>query len=309
MAQFGVLVTWREVTGTEPTLKLLQDRLAQFRLEPVLVAFSRFAAVLQTWLNEPSFRVAERYARQFLPNYYPAIRKICEEEGAHGIFARISILFVLKTACSVCSDEGRDIRTPADVEQLLSACLLANDLLLERLPTRQDTQLEKAANLLPFTNYVPQDTYPTDLARNLLLIEDLAPQLFGRPDYIDLTEAFRNATGLTPRQFCELTLATSTRFITNVDAQLQNPDTAFLLTPTFFQHSAVPNADVATFLARLHTTVNALREEAGRDSGLGSDFLLFQRRPLVEITGPLYLNYAQHKHSGRRPGSVDCRRG
>jgi hypothetical protein len=64
----------------------------------------------------------------------------------------------------VCQDGGRHVENAADVEQFLSCCLLANDLLLGRLPTRRDTTMEKAVNLLPFTNYVPQNTYPTDLS-------------------------------------------------------------------------------------------------------------------------------------------------
>jgi hypothetical protein len=255
----------------------------------VLVGFSRLAAALQTWQNEPSFATDHRFARQFLPTYYPAIKRLYDSGTQRVTFTRISILFVLKHACAVCPDDGRDVRTPQDIEQLLSCCLLANDLLLGRLPTPKDTPLEKAANLLPFSNYVPQDTYPTDLARNLLLLEDIAPQLAARPDYIDLAEAFRNATGLTPRQFCELTLATSSKFITNVDAQLQNPNTALLLTSAFYQHTAIPAADINAFLARLHISMGALRAEARRPATLGSDFLLFQRRPLIEISGPAYV--------------------
>jgi hypothetical protein len=289
MSQFGVLVTWRDVASTAPTLALLEERLAPFRLEAVLAGFSRLAAALQTWQNEPSFATDQHFARQFLPTYYPAIKRLCEADRNRVTFTRIGILFVLKHACAVCRDDGREVRTPEDVEQLLSSCLLANDLMLGRSSTPNDSPLDKAASLLPFSNYVPQDTYPTDLVRNLLLFEEIAPQLAGSRDYIDLTVAFRNATGLTTRQFCELTLATSSKFITNVDTQLQNPNTAVLLSPSFYQHTAIPTADVTAFLARLHTTLNELRDEARRPATLGSDFLLFQRHPLVEITGPAYM--------------------
>jgi hypothetical protein len=85
MSQFGVLVTWREVVGTEPTLPLLLERLAPFRLEAVLVGFSRLAAALQTWQNEPSFVTDQQFARQFLPTYYPAIRQLYEADDRSGV--------------------------------------------------------------------------------------------------------------------------------------------------------------------------------------------------------------------------------
>jgi hypothetical protein len=289
MAQLGVLITWREVTGTEPTQDLLHQRLAPFRLEAVLVGFSRLAATLKTWQNAPSFDVDRRLAHQFLPRYRGALSQIYDRGGNRVVFARISILFVLKQACSVCADQGRDVQAPDDIEQLLSCCLIGNDLVLARLPGAGDTAIERATSLLPFTNYVPNNTYPTDLARNLLLIEEIGPQLAARADYIDLGDAFRTATGLTARQFCELTLATSVKFITHVDAQLQAPNTAFLLTRAFYEQSAIPARDVTAFLNQLSTAPRALRDEARRPATLGSDFLLFQRRPLIEIADQAYV--------------------
>jgi hypothetical protein len=286
MAQIGVLVTWREVTGTEPSTAQLQERLRPFQLEAVLIGFSRLAAVLETWKNEPSFATDQAFARQYLPSYYPAIRRLYETSTHRVTFTRIGILFVLKHACAVCQDDGRLVQTQADVETLLSCCLLANDLLLGRLPTRQDTAMEKAANLLPFTNYVPQDSYPTDLARNLVIVERIAPTLTERADYVDLAALFAEVTGVLPRRFCELTLATCTKFITNINQQLQDPTTALLLTPTFYEHIAISAEEVTAFLARLRTTPAELRAAVAQQAGPGSDFLLFQRRPLIAINGP-----------------------
>jgi hypothetical protein len=164
MSQFGVLVTWREVTDTEPTMALLHERIPPFRLEAVIVGLARVAAVLETWVNAPSFSTDQSLAKEFLPTYYPRIKAIYDTQPNRVTFTRISLLFVLKQAASACQDGGRHVENAADVEQLLSCCLLANDLLLGRLPTRRDTTMEKAVNLLPFTNYVPQNTYPTDPA-------------------------------------------------------------------------------------------------------------------------------------------------
>jgi len=289
MAQVGVLVTWREVTGTVASMELVQERLAPFRLRAVLLGLARLAAVLKTWQNEPNFDVDRLLAQRFLATYYPAIRRICEAAPNRVTFTRLNLLFVAKQACAICELEGQEIQSGQDVEAVFSCCLLANDLLLGRSPDSMDTNLDKATNLLPFANYVPRNSYPRDLARNLLLIEEIAPGLQGRPDYIDIDATFTAATGISVRQFCELAFSASVKFITNAEAQLQEPATAFLLTTEYFRRTMVQPNDLANLLARLTTSISDLRLDAQRPGTLGADFLLFQRRPLVEFDQNRYL--------------------
>lgn len=289
MAQVGVLVTWREVTGSMPSMALLEERLAPYRLTAVLLGLARLAGLLKTWQNRPNFDVDRLLAQQLLPTYYPAIRRACEASPNRVTFARVGLLFLAKQACAICELEGREIEPGQDVETVFSTCLLANDLLLGRLPNSVDTNLDKATNLLPFANYVPRNSYTTDLARNLLLLEEIAPGFRGRADYIDIAELFTGATGISVRQFCELAFAASVKFITNVETQLREPATAFLLTAEYFRHTAIPPDDLANCLTRLTTSVAALRVDAQRPGTLGADFLLFQRRPLVESDKDRYL--------------------
>ncbi len=289
MAQVGVLVTWREVTGTAPSMALLQERLAPFRLRAVLLGLARLAALLKTWQNRPDFDVDLLLAQRFLPTFYPAIRRICEAASNRVTFTRLNLLFVAKQACATCELEGLEIQSGQDIEAVFSCCLLANDLLLGRLADTADTNLDKATNLLPFANYVPRNSYPRDLARNLLLIEEIAPGRQGRPDHIDIAAAFTAATGISARQFCELAFSASVKFITNVDTQLQEPATAFLLTVEYFRHAMIPPDDLASFLKRLTTNTTALRADAQCPGTLGADFLLFQRRPLIEFDQDRYL--------------------
>jgi hypothetical protein len=156
------------------------------------------------------------------------------------------------------------------------------------MPSPADRTIDRAANLLPFANYISRNSYPTDLARNLLLIEELAPQLATLRDYIDIADTFRTATGISPRQFCQLSFSVAVKFITNVETHMNDPGDAFLLTTRYFQHSAAPAQDVQTFLARLTTTPAALRQQAQRDTH-GADFLMFQRCPPVEYEAGTYL--------------------
>jgi hypothetical protein len=288
MSQLGVLITWRDVTGTEPTMTMLEERLSRFRLNAVLLGVTRIAALLKTWQNAPDFETDRMLARKFLPAYYSEIKALYAQSANRVVFTRLNLLFVAKQACRVCKLDGKNIESDAEVEEILSCCLLANDLLLGRMPQPTDTAIDKAANLLPFANYVPRNSYPTDLARSLLIMEDVAPLLADRTDYIDLAELFRTATGLTPREFCQFAFASSIRFITNLEAQINDPATGFLLTPQYFRYSDAAPEAVRAFFERLSTTLAALQAEARRDSA-GADFLPLQRHPLIQYDADAYI--------------------
>jgi len=289
MAQIVVLVTWREVTGTEPSLALMVERLVPFRLQAVLLGLARLAALLKTWQNRPDFSLDRSLAQRLLPTYYPAIKRVCDVSTNRMTFTRLGLLYLAKRACSICGIEGREIESGSDLESVLSTCLLANDLLLGRLPNDVDTNLDKGTNLLPFASYMPRDSYPTDLARNLLLLEEIVPRFQGRANYIDIDAVFKAANGIGVHQFCELAFSASVKFTTNVETQLQEPATAFLLSKDYFRHAAVSPDDLERCFERLTTTAAALRDDAQRPGTLGTDFLTFQRRPLVEYDPGRYL--------------------
>src|SRR6266404_2944927 len=86
MPRFGVLVTWSEITGTEPTIALLRERVAPFRLSGVLLGLARITAVLKTWQNKPDFANDQELARQFLPTYFSGIKALCESGTNRVVF-------------------------------------------------------------------------------------------------------------------------------------------------------------------------------------------------------------------------------
>lgn len=121
------------------------------------------------------------------------------------------------------------------------------------------------------------------------LIEEISPGFQGRADHIDIAALFAAATGISVRQFCELAFSAGVKFITNVETQLQEPATAFLLTTEYFRNAAISPNDLANCFARLTTSATALHVDAQRPGTLGADFLLFQRRPLIEFDQDRYL--------------------
>src|ERR1022692_816068 len=109
MSQYAVLITWRDLTGTEPTMAMLEESLSRFRLSAVLLGITRIAAHLKTWQNEPDFEADRQLARKFLPTYFPGISVICAQDANRVTFTRLGLLFVVKQACRVCKLDGKNV--------------------------------------------------------------------------------------------------------------------------------------------------------------------------------------------------------
>jgi hypothetical protein len=58
----------------------------------------------------------------------------------------------------------------------MTCCLMANDLLLGRTPSPSDTVIHKAVSLFPFSNYLPNADNCLDTARNLIIVNEIAPK-------------------------------------------------------------------------------------------------------------------------------------
>ncbi len=213
MGRMGVLITWSELVGSKPTRDVVRQQLAPYSLESVLLGLSRISALLNTWQVRHNPEADLEIARRTLPTHYRAIERLTSRRDDRVLISRISILYVAKQALSACQIGGTPPASRSDVERIMECCLMANDLLLGRAPDPSDQDIDKAASLLPFSNYLPHADDPLDIARNLIMIEEIAPQLASRPDYRDLAVEFSRATGLQPQTFCELVYATATKFL------------------------------------------------------------------------------------------------
>ena len=280
MGRIGVLITWRELTGAKPTKELLHERLARYSLQPVLLGLARLSAQIVTWQSQHNAAGEIEAVRQMLPRYYPDIKQLTVANPDRVVLSRITLLYVAKQALIACPLAGDEIDTQWDDEQIMSCCLMANDLLLGRVPGPEDTTIDRAATLLPFSNYLPDADDPLDIPRNLMLITEIAPQLATRPDYRNLADEFHRATKFTPRTFCKSVFCIATKFLAN--AREQNDASGLVLTSDYFQHTRVQDG-LAEFLAQYSSSITDLRTSARRADSLDDDFLLFQERPLIEF--------------------------
>lgn len=284
MPKESILITWSATTGTKPSLTMLRERLSSYTISQVLVALSQVAGLLKTWQNDPDHTADRTLTGELLPSYIHAIKRFPTDK--HIVFGRISLLYVAKQACIACQENGGVLGQlpPDELESIFSCCLMANDLIAERHATRVDTTIEKAVSLLPLANYIPHNTYPRDLARNLLVFEEIAPQLRGTEGYRDLTTDFTNATGVPPREFCELAFTASIKFLT----ELKSGD-SFLLRQHYLQHGSIPPEHIAAFFKQSSATPSNLQAFARGQEDLGADFLAFQRYPLVQVSEEAYV--------------------
>jgi hypothetical protein len=267
-----------------PTLAMLRERLSRCTISQVLLELSQIAGLLKTWQNDTDRDTDRALTAEFLPSYIQAIKRFRTDK--HIVFSRITLLYVAKQACIACQpDQGELVRpAPGDVESMYSCCLMANDLIAERHATGVDTTLEKAVSLLPLANYIPHNTYPRNLARNLLVFEEVAPRLRDMQGYRDLTVDFINATGVPPRDFCELAFTASIKFLAKL-----KPGDSFVLKHHFLQHSSIPPEHITAFFKKLSVTPTDLQAFARRQEDYGTDFLAFQRYPLVQVNNEAYL--------------------
>ncbi len=152
-----------------------------------------------------------------------------------------------------------------------------------------DGTIEKAATLLPLANYVPHDTFPRDLARNLLLVDKISPTLKGRKDYIDVSAAFIKAASIPPVVFIELSWIASIPHITAKGT----PNEPFILRQGYFEHESITQAHIDAFFHRSSITVQDLHEQSQHHDPLDVNFLALQRTHLSKSapthTSPLIL--------------------
>lgn len=281
MGRMGVLITWSEITGHKPTKYALHRQLQPYSLQSVLLGLARLSALINTWQIRYNPEADLDIARQALPKHYQAIKQLASQRPDHRVLVgRISILYVAKQALKTCPLDGTTPGCQSDVQRIMECCLMANDLLLERPPDPRDLDIDKAVSLLPFSNYLPHADDPLDIARNLILVEKVAPEFASRPDYRDLASEFHSATGLQPRTFCELVYASATKFLTRPgDGGDVN---AFILTPEYFARTKARDLALS-FLGEYSVSLARIRAAAQSSVTPESDFLIFQRHPLIEF--------------------------
>jgi hypothetical protein len=236
-----------------------------------------------TWVNDPSVEQDRSFTDELLPTYRDRINRI--RTPKHIAISRIGILFVAKQACIAC-DPAADVPegTPSQIEEILVCCLIAHDLIIERELQPTGPTIDKVTTLLPLASYVPRNTFPLELARNLILLEQIAPTLRHRNDYRDLIADFTTATGVPPRQFIAIAYTACIPHI----IEKRTPK-RFAVTPISLANDTIAPAQITAFLQKTSITPRELCEHSRTDTTNAADFVGLQRKPLVHVAPDVYV--------------------
>jgi hypothetical protein len=197
LAQFAVLITYREILGREPQIADLHALLAKYQRREVIFLFAKLNCLLGTWQNTPNFDVDEKLSQIFLRSYFDQLVMVRRANGGRLLFSRITLLYLIKQACLACGEAGELLDNEQAYADIGIACLMANDLLLPFVPGPNDGTLERLANILPFSDYVPSDHYPMEIARTQEMFGEISQLscLKARSDFMDLKALFESAMG------------------------------------------------------------------------------------------------------------------
>ncbi|HUQ94351.1 MAG TPA: hypothetical protein VM120_21905, partial [Bryobacteraceae bacterium] len=187
----------------------------------------------------------------FPPEWVPRIE--AQRDGSPGskVFHRITVLFLIKQALMICPAGGIDVG-PEHVYKVSSCFLLANDLVLGYEPLPTDTLDQLMAGLMPFYELTPQQAFPEDLIRTLILWEEILPRFRSDARFIDLPALFQERVKISFQQFCQLSLGTTIKpLLAEQQGDLLTDN--FFLSPTYFSQTVVPSGEVQRFLELVST--------------------------------------------------------
>ena len=146
MAQFAVLITYREIFNKEPSLADLQAILGKYQRREVIFLFAKLNCLLGTWQNAPQFDLDARFSDYLLSAFRENLGRIRHRDDSRVVFSRLGILYLIKQACLACPEDGELPNTRSAHSDLGVCFLIANDLLLPFVPSPSDDILKRMAN-------------------------------------------------------------------------------------------------------------------------------------------------------------------
>jgi hypothetical protein len=287
---FAVLITYHEVVGKNATTEDLRAILARYKRNEVIGFLGKLNCLLGTWKNEPDKNLDERLANYILSKHRDRLQRLRQGPTVRIVFSRLTLLYLIKQACFACPDDGPNLVSDAGKNDIGTCCLMANDLVLTLASSSDDSTVKRLASLLPFSDYMPMDHYPMEIARTEMILGDILPSLKERSDYLDLSRLFEDHFSFAAGTFCQLIFACASKSLQVTPEKLQSAPDALIIRDTFFHKSAIPARTVEKFFAKVTITetqfAKLVNEAATRP---GDDLTVIQNFPLIEIVPHSYL--------------------
>jgi hypothetical protein len=294
MARGAVLITFAEVFGKQPQAVDQQAILSKYRRIEVVALLAKINCLMGTWKNQPDFQLDALLCRNILQRYDSQIEAIrVKSPEQRMVFSRLPLIYTIKQAFLFANPEGVMPNSPRALEDIGLAILMSNDLVLPNRAAGSASTLETLTKLFPFTDYMPQDEYVSDIGRTLLMFEETAalPAIVQAPDYIDLSGMFQKIIGVNLREFCELVFACATRFFNpKIEELFVNPR-ALVVDHNFFQKTKITPDRLRSFFSKVSLPEGKYCNEIrSREERPGDDLTLIQQFPLFEILNDVFLS-------------------
>lgn len=280
--KMGTLITYATMFGTSPTPAELDKLLRTLNRTDVILRLAWCNAYIRGWNRIRSNDADEQIRNAWFPFWNIAFCNWSKHYGEGFLFARQTILWLMKRSFVTCSPHGERVLNPDTLQSFGEACLIANDLAAFETPRPLPDDLDVAANFLPNMEYFSFEDYPKEIGRTLYLLTDLAPKAFGTC-FPALALRVRELLGYEVTEYCDLVLATASKQILHRaevnQFQLQPLDVAH------FRTTAIKPEKAECFLRSIAANEDEFATRIADPQEQPFDFTIFRETPLLVHDG------------------------
>jgi hypothetical protein len=267
------------MSGRWPTVEELDGRLRSLHRSDVVLRLAWCNAFIQGWKRISSNEADQQIRRAWFPAWEERFRHWSIRYGEGFLFARHTILWLMKRAFVMCAADGQRVNSLDATYAFGEACLMANDLSAFERPKALPDDLTVAANLLPNMEYASQEDYDRDISRTLFLLRDFAPTLTGTP-LPEFAAHIQELLGYKVTEYIDLVIASAMQTIAAVP---HDPSTFQLqgLTPRQFSTTSIRPEVAEAFLQSVSATEDFFATELSSGRTAPFDMDVLRARPLL----------------------------
>lgn len=285
-------VTYSELTGQRPTLDDLVDRLQDIGLRSLIVSLSNLGQIIHNdGVGKPEVQATLR-DNSLTPGTLLQLRKL-RNWNERLLFFPQQILYTAKMALLYSPDRNDPRPDPEFRDALVTILLMATEFLEDRVEHHSPAERDRfVLSHIIRDHYVhAQDQLRYMLPRSSLLFRKYPAaelRLTEHPDYLNLDELYRAATGFSLEDYISFGIAVCTWFITQSVLQgTYERDRQQINPKTFLATTRVEGETAQRLYAELTHTYESVRAAImarGGDPARSSyDFLPFMEKPLYRV--------------------------
>ena len=279
----GKVITADQV-GFPDSIDHLTGILESFNYDRILITLARINLLLQTCEN--FFAAESVLQRDFCSRY---LRDQIDCRGLTGglVFGRQSTLYLLSESTRVSDPfSTRDPYTSIDARNELARCYLIANKFLVTASTSLETDSEEKVKkellvaLIQTMEYVIYSSLNHRIRNSMVRTSEFLRLLQEQPLQFDVNKVFTHATGLTLKDYQYLILRILQVYLNFSPKEILSGEDLLVDTK--------PSPTLTSLYEKLipHTciSIDELRDEAEKPSGLKNEFRLWRKYPLIKVS-------------------------